>query len=178
MFFCHITIERLNGSSIALHIGTQGFSDNLLVYSRKKVCLLYSHVKPVYNKFLDELNSEQCEFLYLFMQISYSSCPLFLHTHTHIHKHTQMRSLSIHCIRSLLSNNCNRNWIWKNRTSWNTAHGHVILKWSLHSEKFKTSNNWPSLHPNPRSALMDISDTVNACVEQMNSRLSLTLPLL
>ena len=178
MFFCHITIERLNGSSIALHIGTQGFSDNLLVYSRKKVCLLYSHVKPVYNKFLDELNSEQCEFLYLFMQISYSSCPLFLHTHTHIHKHTHMRSLSIHCIRSLLSNNCNRNWIWKNRTSWNTAHGHVILKWSLHSEKLKTSNNWPSLHPNPRSALMDISDTVNACVEQMNSRLSLTLPLL
>ena len=135
MFFCHVTIERLNSSSIALHIGTQGFSDDLLVYSRKKVCVLYSHVKPVYNQFLDELNSEQCEFLYLFMQISYSSCPLSLHTHTHTHTHTYthihththvhtcthththtytrthtyMRSLSIHCICSLLSNNGNRN---------------------------------------------------------------------
>lgn len=67
LFFCHVTIERLNGSSIALHIGTQGFSDDLPVYSRKKVFVLYFHVKPVYNQFLDELNSEQCEFLYLFM---------------------------------------------------------------------------------------------------------------
>ena len=100
------------------------------------------------------------------------------HTCTHVHAHTHTRSLSILCICSLLSNNYNRNWTWKNRTFWNTAHGHVILKQSLPSEKLKTSSNWPSLHPNPSNALTDISDTINTCVEQINSKLSSTLPLL